>query len=84
MTDSPNTKEKSYCIYNLSSPWSTCKFEYDIAFLTNNVNVTVSGIGAVVKVVDYHLCGWGSILNKKLQLSHSHFKQGLVTVLHVF
>ena len=58
MTDSPNTKEKSYCIYNLSSPWNTCEFEYDIAFLTNNVNVTVSGIGAVVTVVDYQLCGW--------------------------
>ena len=35
MADSPNTKEKSYCIYKLSSPWNTCEFEYDIAFFTN-------------------------------------------------
>ena len=28
----------------------------------------VSGIGAVVKVVDSHLCGWSSTPGKKLQL----------------
>ena len=52
--------------------------------------VLVSGIGAVVKVVDFHLCGWGSIpgkscsfltvsLSKRLSLcfmcSDQHVKQ---------
>ena len=48
------------------------------------IKTPLSGIGAVLKVVDSHLCGWGSIPDKKLQLSHSLLKQGLITILHVF
>ena len=43
----------------------------------------VSEIGAVVKVVDSHLCGCGSIPSKSCSFSHSLLKQGLITVLHV-
>ena len=39
----------------------------------------VSEIGAVVKVVDSHPCGWGSIPGKSCS-----FIIGLITVLHVF
>ena len=41
-------------------------------------------MGAVVKFVDSHHCGWGLIPGKSCSFSHSLLKQGLVTVLHVF
>ena len=44
----------------------------------------VSGIGAVVKVVDSHLCGSGSIPGKSCSFFYSLLKQELITVLHVF
>ena len=37
-------------------------FTFTIAFLL------VSGIGAVVKIVDSHFCGWGSILNENCSI----------------
>ena len=42
----------------------------------------MSEIGAVVKVVDSHLCGWGSILGKCCYFL-SLLEQELITVLHV-
>ena len=46
---------------------------------------TVSGIGAVVKVIDSHPYGRGSIPGKGcMQFSHSIIKQELSTALHVF
>ena len=46
---------------------------------------TVSEIGAVVKVVDSHLCGWMGFNSRlKLQFSHNLLKQGLITALRVF
>ena len=47
------------------------------AFFSN-----MSGIGAVVKVVDSLCMEFNS--QQKLQFSHSLIKQGLITVLHVF
>ena len=44
----------------------------------------VSGIGAVVKVVDSHLCGWGSIPGESCSFFHSLLKQELITVPRVF
>ena len=37
----------------------------------------VSGIGAVVKVVDSHLCGWGSIPGKSCSFLIVSFSKGL-------
>ena len=48
------------------------------------ITIQVSGMGAVVKVVDSHPCGWGSILGKSCSFSRSLLKQELITVLHVF
>ena len=48
------------------------------------IDVIVGGIGAVVKGVDSHLYGWGSIPGKSCIFSHSLLKQGLITVLYVF
>ena len=58
-----------------------------ITIVTTNVNTIiiysfneyVSEIGAVVKVVDSHPCGWGSIPGKSCSLFI-----GLITALHVF
>ena len=44
----------------------------------------LSEIGTVVKVTDSHLCGWSSIPGKSCIFSHSHLKQELINVLHVF
>ena len=46
--------------------------------------MTESGIGVVVKVVDSHPCGWGSIPGKNCSFSYSLLEQELITVLHVF
>ena len=38
---------------------------------------------AVVKVVDSHLCEWGSTLCKNYFFSHSFLMQGVITLLKV-
>ena len=55
----------------------------DVRIEIKNIGVT-SGIGAVVKVVDSHPCGWGLIPGKSCSFSHSLLEQELITVLHVF
>ena len=52
--------------------------------LSVTVGSTVSEIGAVVKVVDSHLCGWGSIPGKSCSVLIVFLSKSLSTVLHVF
>ena len=44
----------------------------------------MSGIGAVVKVVDSHPLRMGFDSRQELQFSHSLLEKKLITVLHVF